>query len=109
AWWWQRLGWPIRPVSGTVVGVAIGLGVLGLVVAAVLPVVVPVFQFPQPSGPHAIGTVTYHWTDNERPEVFTAATNDARELVVQIWYPAVEAPSAPRVPYMQDAHAIAFW
>src|SRR5690606_37478470 len=36
-------------------------------------------------------------------------TNDARELVVQIWYPAVEAPSAPRVPYMQDAHAIAFW
>jgi predicted dienelactone hydrolase len=88
------------------VGLAIGLGVLGLAVSVALPMVVPVFRFPHPSGPYRIGTLTYHWVDADRPEVFTAEPGDRRELMVQIWYPAEGDPSSPRAPYIQDANAV---
>ena len=64
-----------RPRGGRVLA---GLGVLGLVVAIALPAVVPVFRFPQPTGPYAIGTQTYHWVDPARPDVFTADPDDRR-------------------------------
>jgi len=87
-------------------GLAIGLGVLSLAVSIVLPIVLPVFRFPPPTGPYAIGTLTYHWVDADRPEFFTADPDDHREVMVQIWYPAEEDPSSPRAPYIQDADAV---
>ena len=83
------------------------LRILLLAISTGLPLVFPVFHLPQPTGPYAIGTLTYHWVDRDRPEMFTAATDDRRELVVQIWYPAVDAPSAPRASYIPDARALA--
>jgi hypothetical protein len=44
----------------------------------------PLFRFPRPSGPYAVGTVTYHWVDAARPEIFTADPNDHRELMVHV-------------------------
>ncbi|HEV8647899.1 MAG TPA: carboxylic ester hydrolase [Actinomycetes bacterium] len=88
-------------------GLGVGLGVLGLAVAVALPIVLPVFGFPHPTGQYAIGTVTYHWVDAGRPEVFTADPHDRRELMVQLWYPAKADPSAPRAAYIQDADAVA--
>lgn len=61
------------------------------------------FTFPQPSGPYAIGTVTYHWVDLDRLELFSPEPDDHRELMVQIWYPAEDRRSSPRAPYMPDA------
>src|SRR5215204_6804576 len=58
------------------VGLAVGLGVLGLTISIVLPIMLPVFRSPHPSGPYEIGTLTYHWKDADRPEVFTADPND---------------------------------
>jgi hypothetical protein len=72
--------------------------VLGLAVAVALPLLAPVFRFPQPTGPYQIGTVTYQWVDAARPELFTADPHDRRELMVQLWYPAKPAPAAPRAP-----------
>ncbi len=109
AWLAQRAapaGWG---VPGLVAGAAVALGALGLLVAAALPVIVPAFRFPRPSGPHAIGTVTYHWVDEGRQELFTDDPDDRRELVAQVWYPAVDDPSAPRAPYLQDAGALTTW
>jgi predicted dienelactone hydrolase len=111
-WIWQRgnrtgersTHSPLRR-SATVLGVVLGL--LALAVSAVLPIIVPVIRFPQPTGPYAIGTLTYHWIDTDRPEIFTADPNDRRELMVQIWYPARADPSARRSPYIQDADAVA--
>src|SRR5918995_826591 len=80
------------------VGLAFGLGVLGLAASIVLPIIIPVFRFPHPSGPYEIGTLTYHWVDADRPEVFTADPDDHRELMVQIWYPAEEDPSSRAPP-----------
>src|SRR6266498_4468910 len=95
--------WPRRVAAG----VSVGLGVLGLAVSVALPMILPVLRFPHPSGPYQIGTVTYHWVDAARSEVFTADPNDRRELMVQLWYPAEPAPAAPRAPYIQDAGAVA--
>ena len=89
----------------TILGV--GLGVLGLALSIVLPIILPVFHFPPPTGPYGIGTLTYHWVDADRPEVFSADPHDHRELMVQIWYPAKKDPSAPRAPWLQDAGAVA--
>jgi len=86
---------------------AVGLGALGLVVAVVLPIMLPVFRFPHPSGPYAIGTLTYHWVGADRPEVFSVNPKDRRELMVQLWYPAKGDSSSPRAPYVQGANALA--
>jgi predicted dienelactone hydrolase len=99
--------WPAR-MAGWVRGAgAAGVGVLGLVVAVALPLVVPVFGFPRPTGPYAIGTQTYHWLDPAREDIFTSDPGDRRELVVQVWYPAEGEPTAPRAPYVADGLALA--
>jgi platelet-activating factor acetylhydrolase isoform II len=89
-----------------VLGVAVGLGVLALIISTALPILLPVFHFPKPTGPYAIGTLTYHWVDASRPELFTADPNDHRELMAQVWYPARDEPSAQRAPYIEDAESI---
>lgn len=101
----RTAGW--KRTNRLAVGLGIGLGVLGLVVSIVLPMVLPVFRFPHPSGPYEIGTLTYHWVDANRPEVFSTDPNARRELIVQIWYPAKGDSSSPLAPYMQDADVVA--
>ena len=86
--------------------VAVALGALGLAIAAALPMMVPVFRFAHPSGPYAIGTLTYHWVDAARSEVFAADPKARRQLMVQIWYPAQANPSTQRAAYMPDADAV---
>ena len=90
---------------------AVGLGVLALTLSIALPIVLPVFHFPQPSGPYSVGTLTYHWVDTDRPEVFSADSSARRELMVQIWYPAKAGPPSPspsdRARYVEDADALA--
>lgn len=88
-------------------GIGVGLGVLALAVAVALPIVLPVFRFPKPNGPFAIGTVTYHWVDSSRTELLSADTAARRELIVQVWYPAKDVASSPRAPYVQDATLLA--
>lgn len=106
--WLVRLLAPLEAPHRLAGGVAAGLGALGLVVAAALPLVLPVFRLPRPTGPHAIGTLTYHWVDDARAELFTPDPTGRRELVVQVWYPArARAPSSPRAPYVPDPGALA--
>jgi len=84
----------------------IGLGLLGLAVSVAVPVAVPVFRLPEPTGHYAIGTTTYHWVDTRRAEMFTADPADRREVMVQIWYPAEETGLAERAPYVSDARTL---
>jgi hypothetical protein len=93
--------------------VALSLGVLALAILIALPIMLPVFHFPSPGGPYAIGTLTYHWVDSDRTDVFSTAASARRELMVQIWYPAKAAESppspspSPGAPYVQNASALA--
>jgi len=85
---------------------AVGLGILGLALFILLPLVFPVFRFPRPSGPHGIGTLTYHWVDGARSEAFVTDPATRRELMVQIWYPVKGVESSPRAPYMPNADSL---
>jgi hypothetical protein len=86
--------------------IAVGLGALALVLAFALPIGLPVFRFSPPTGPHAIGSLSEHWSDASRSEVFGAHPHGARQLMVQIWYPAVANPSRPRAAYLADADTV---
>lgn len=76
-------------------------------VSVAVPALVPVFRFPDPGGPYAIGTVTYHWRDHERREIFEADPGARRELMTQIWYPAERGAKGATVPYVSDVDAFA--
>jgi predicted dienelactone hydrolase len=87
-------------------GLVAGLGIVGLPVSIALPLLAPVFRFPPPGGPYRIGTLTYHWVDTSRPEIFSEPSA-RRELMVQIWYPTRGETSSARAPYVQDVGALA--
>lgn len=93
--------------EGWVSRLAVALTVFGLGISIVLPIILPVFGFPQPTGQYAIGTLTYHWVDDSRPEISSTAPAARRELMVQVWYPAKGDATAPRAPYMPDTDALA--
>lgn len=99
----------VRVTTGPVIahwqapGPVLGLGLLGLGISFLLPTILPVFRFPTPTGPYGIGTVTYHWVDSERQELFGTDPAAQRELVVQIWYPARKDRSSPRAHYVPEA------
>jgi predicted dienelactone hydrolase len=111
AWLWQRF-WPmggiIKQISTNRIAWGFGLilCIISLGISVALPIVLPVFHFPRPSGSYDIGTVTYHWTDAGRREVFSAEKDTHRELMVQLWYPARKGSSASRAPYIPDADAV---
>jgi Platelet-activating factor acetylhydrolase, isoform II len=52
---------------------------------------------PHPTGPFAVGRVTVHWADRSRIEL--TPNGGARELMVDVWYPA-ESASAPVAEYL---------
>ncbi len=88
------------PLRRVVVYVGATFGALVLALISLLPLAFPVVRFPPPTGPYAIGSLTYHWIDAYRAEIFTVDPNDRRELMVQVWYPARANASAPRAPYL---------
>jgi dienelactone hydrolase len=81
-------------------------GLLGLL--AVLAVAAVVFliawsrgliQFPALTGPYPVGKIEYHLVDESRPEIFSAAPDDKRELMVTVYYPASPSADANPAPY----------
>ncbi|GIF32772.1 collagen alpha-5(VI) chain [Actinoplanes utahensis] len=98
-WWYRRRsGRPGRrarrrlALPGTVV--CLGLVATGAGAGRALPVP----EFPQPSGPSAVGTTVLEWTDPDRDEPATPGTADRRTVVVQLWYPA--AAGGPPAQYL---------
>lgn len=97
----------IRRVAG-----ALGL-LAALAVSATLPAWFPVFEYPEPTGPFAIGTVTLVARDSSRHELLAADPSRFREIAFQVWYPARPVAGAPTVPAfeapgpLQDVLAIA--
>ena len=91
---------------GWLVRIALVVGILGLAIAGALSIAMPVFRFPHPTGPYAIGTLIYHWVDASRMDIFAADPTTRRELMVQVWYPADVSPASARASYMQEADAV---
>ncbi|MBN2439810.1 MAG: hypothetical protein JXJ04_00635 [Spirochaetales bacterium] len=71
-------------------------------VVILLPVLLPVFSLPPPTGPYMVGTTEYTIYDNSRPEILTHDPDDYRKLVVKIWYPADTVDNKKRERYWQN-------
>jgi len=84
------------------------LGLLVLIVAAALPALLPVFRLPEPTGPYAVGTRYFYWIDQGRPDTYTLAPDDYREVSVQVWYPAELTGDEDPIPYMRREAGRAF-
>lgn len=93
---WTLFKWKIPLIVG------IG-GFIWLIVAAALPVLLPVPRPLPPTGPYDVGTAVYHLTDSSRDEFYTDNPTDKRELMVQVWYPAQPPlPGTKPVRYLED-------
>lgn len=62
---------------------------------------------PAPTGHERVGTVSLHLVDRSRPDPWVP-TQPARQLVIQVWYPAATVHGYPNVPWMTPATARAY-
>lgn len=51
--------------------------------------VLPMFRLPKPTGPYAVGTRLFYMVDSSRADEHHFSPSGHRELMVQVWYPAV--------------------
>jgi hypothetical protein len=48
------------------------------------------FELPAVGGPYPVGRAIFRWVDASRSEVLTPSSDDFREVMVLLWYPAVQ-------------------
>jgi hypothetical protein len=77
------------------------LYLLGQVASGQLPTTTPSTRpelkaLPLPTGPFSVGRVSVYWQDESRIEPLSA-TQEPRELMVDIWYPSKSPEGAPAV------------
>ena len=59
--------------------------------------------FAKPTGKYAIGTVSYWLTDPDREEIFITDKHQARQIPIQVWYPAEKTSQSDYAPYIPEA------
>ena len=75
-------------------------------VSTALPILLPIPRIPSPSGPYSVGTRIYELTDESRREIYSGQ-NEARRIMIQVWYPAEAGSSSERAHWMEDAEIYA--
>jgi len=78
------IGWGRKIANG----IGLSFGWVIFAIAAALPALFPVFQLPKPGGEFMVGTTSFVFIDDSRPETFTPDPDDKRLIYVQVWYPA---------------------
>lgn len=71
-----------------------------------LPNILPVFSLPSPTGKYKIGSNYIH-LKTDREEEITENTDDKRELMIKVWYPA-NIKNEEKEPYLNDGDRIGF-
>ncbi len=82
---------------GRALAVIMGLITVGL--SWVLAAGFPIFEYPEPTGPHGVGTTRLFFVDRARVDSFAPTPGTPRELLAAVWYPATVAPDARRDPF----------
>jgi len=91
----RRPASPSRPRLRTVAMIALaGLALGPWLIAPAVP------NLPRPSGPYAVGSAIYRWVDPARPELASANVAGPRNVVAQIFYPAVPGTGGAPPPYI---------
>jgi len=86
-WLFLAFTWPRVARPGVWTSLA---GLSCLLGSAALCKVMPVFEFPRPTGPFPTGSVTRHLVDSNRQEIQGTRPDAHRELMIQVWYPAAD-------------------
>lgn len=61
------------------------------------------YKLPQPTGLYSVGTTTWHLIDMNRREHHSSSQNFFRELMVQVWYPALNTANKQKSFYAEPA------
>jgi predicted dienelactone hydrolase len=96
----QDLGRPSNQVFVTI------LGIFLLGVSIILPILLPVPNTPEPTGPYDVGTITLALHDETREELFAKDPEGQRKFLLQIWYPADLKPDDIPAPWLTDMDVI---
>ena len=102
----KRTGSPTGRGRRMLNGIGITVSLVFFAIAAALPVWFPLFEMPNPTGPYAVGTTSFAFIDESRPEIFTADPADKRLVYVQAWYPAGSTADSARAPMWIDPEKI---
>ena len=88
------------------------LGPIGVAALAVLPIALPIPEFPVPTGPFPVGTQTFVVIEEERLEEYglpereegedPPEPTEPRRFVVQAWYPAADVEGLEPLPWNPD-------
>jgi len=88
-------------------GVGLVAALVGVAAATAVPVLLPVPKIPPPTGPYAVGTLTFEFADDARAELYAGGAGGPRRFLVQIWYPALPEGSDRPAPWMENARIVA--
>ena len=89
-----------RRIIGLVLALAIFSG------AYALPILLPIPEIPEASGPFQVGTFSMMLTDNSRKELYSGNPNEPRRIMIQVWYPAEPLPGDQVAPWVERADLI---
>ena len=59
--------------------------------------------FAKPTGKYTIGSMSYCVTDPDREEIFITDKHQARQIPIQVWYPAENTSQSDYAPYIPEA------
>ncbi len=72
--------------------------ILLVAISGIIPLLVPVFNLPEPTGTYAIGTTSFVLSNPNQKETFTEDPLDVRVISVKAWYPADSAAVVGKTP-----------
>lgn len=84
----------------------IGIPLLLIIILVILFVVYLVnlhnqpLILPTPTGPYPIGRTAYNWLDESRIDTLSDKSDEKRELLAWVWYPAAKSSTGLNVPYV---------
>jgi len=73
-----------------------------LLIATLIPTLIPIIKMPPLRGEYIVGSTTHHWIDAQRKEWFTDEPNDVRQIMVQFWYPGKKQKTLINTPYLDN-------
>jgi predicted dienelactone hydrolase len=79
--------------------VAVGLFIL---VVHIQTVAAQTVNLPAPTGAFGVGRRIVRWIDASRTETLSARSNEKREVVIWLWYPAATTPDSKPAPYVDQ-------
>ncbi len=94
------------PKALKIIAISVSLILLGA--TWMLAYALPVFTLPKPTGTYAVGIHYFHLVDEARTEPFLDQSTQQRELMVKIYYPAIEDDTKSFAPYFSPQLARAF-